>query len=214
VFSIPSETFFHLPQEKRNAIIIAATDEFSRVAYREASINKITEAAGISRGSFYQYFSDKKDILFFVFKEYSFSILYGVQKALRETGGDVFSVSVAFFDETALHLQSTESRGLFRNVFMSMHSADIHPHDDINMWELLSNSKKKQIEDFLSLVDRSRLLKQSDEDLEDLIFLLGAITKRAISKVLFSEVDTESARKTLMDTLQMVRQGFLQNGGE
>ena len=59
---MPTKTFYNLPEEKRIRIFEAAVDEFSEVRFSEASINRIVKAAGISRGSFYQYFEDKDDL--------------------------------------------------------------------------------------------------------------------------------------------------------
>jgi len=66
VIVIPKETFFNLPLEKRERIIEAAIDEFSRNAYREARINEIIRLSSIPKGSFYQYFEDKKDLFKYV----------------------------------------------------------------------------------------------------------------------------------------------------
>ena len=49
---MPSKTFFHLPAEKRERLLLAAEEEFARVPYAEASINRMIRAAGIPRGSF------------------------------------------------------------------------------------------------------------------------------------------------------------------
>ena len=44
---MPSKTFFHLPAEKRERLLLAAEEEFARVPYAEASINRMIRAAGI-----------------------------------------------------------------------------------------------------------------------------------------------------------------------
>lgn len=59
---MPTSTFENLPGEKRQCIIDAAIDEFAERRFSDASINRIIKAAGISRGSFYQYFKDKEDL--------------------------------------------------------------------------------------------------------------------------------------------------------
>ncbi|MBR3569954.1 MAG: helix-turn-helix transcriptional regulator, partial [Oscillibacter sp.] len=56
------ETFLRLPEEKRARIVNAAWDEFAAVPFADASINRVIRAAGIPRGSFYQYFEDKNDL--------------------------------------------------------------------------------------------------------------------------------------------------------
>lgn len=59
---MPKQTFFNLPEEKKNRIIDAALDEFAAYPFREASIARIISRAGIPRGSFYQYFTGMKDL--------------------------------------------------------------------------------------------------------------------------------------------------------
>lgn len=66
---MPTETYFNLPAEKRARILEAAVDEFAEHRFSEASINRIVKAAGIPRGSFYQYFADKEDVYLLVIKE-------------------------------------------------------------------------------------------------------------------------------------------------
>lgn len=63
---MPKDTFLNLPEAKRQAIIEAAVDEFAANAYEQASVNRIVANAGIAKGSFYQYFEDKKDLFFYL----------------------------------------------------------------------------------------------------------------------------------------------------
>ena len=56
------QTFFNLPEEKRNLIVNAAIDEFAEYGFEASSINRIVANSGISKGSFYQYFEDKMDV--------------------------------------------------------------------------------------------------------------------------------------------------------
>lgn len=59
---LPHQTFFNLPEGKRQMILDLAIDEFARCNYLNASISRIVDRAGIAKGSFYQYFSDKRDL--------------------------------------------------------------------------------------------------------------------------------------------------------
>lgn len=66
---MPKDTFFNLPEEKRMKIIDAAVGEFSKVHYKKVTIDNIVQRAEISKGSFYQYFSDKDDLYKHVFDQ-------------------------------------------------------------------------------------------------------------------------------------------------
>ena len=59
---MPKDTFFNLPEDKRTLICDVAIDEFAEYPFDQASINRIVAKSGIAKGSFYQYFEDKKDL--------------------------------------------------------------------------------------------------------------------------------------------------------
>ncbi len=58
---MPLPTFENLPEPKRARLMAALKAEFAAHPYRQASVERITTAAGVSKGSFYQYFTDKED---------------------------------------------------------------------------------------------------------------------------------------------------------
>jgi len=59
---MPKDTFFNLPEAKRQLIEEVGLVEFAEFGFYNASINRIVAAARIAKGSFYQYFEDKADI--------------------------------------------------------------------------------------------------------------------------------------------------------
>lgn len=59
---MPKETFFNLPEEKRQHFLDLAMAEFADNDYANASISRLVAEAGIAKGSFYQYFADKEDL--------------------------------------------------------------------------------------------------------------------------------------------------------
>ena len=81
---MPSKTFFHLPAEKRERLLLAAEEEFARVPYAEASINRMIRAAGIPRGSFYMYFRDKEELFHYLLKRYQDGLLQRLERVLEE----------------------------------------------------------------------------------------------------------------------------------
>ena len=63
---MPKETFFNLPEEKRELLIQLAIEEFLVFRYEGFSISRFVEKAGIAKGSFYQYFTGKEDLYRFI----------------------------------------------------------------------------------------------------------------------------------------------------
>lgn len=89
---MPKDTFFNLPEDKREAMIDLAVRMFAEDDYKNVSVSAFVREAGIAKGSFYQYFEDKKDLYLFLVN------LAGKQKqefferhSPPDTGGDVFA---------------------------------------------------------------------------------------------------------------------------
>jgi AcrR family transcriptional regulator len=62
VFGAAGRTLSARGVETRTRLIEAAEEVFAELGYHEASIVKITEAAGVGQGTFYLYFASKKDV--------------------------------------------------------------------------------------------------------------------------------------------------------
>jgi AcrR family transcriptional regulator len=58
--------FTKLPAAQQEAIVHAALDEFARHGFHAASLNRMIDAAGISKGSMYYYFDGKGDLYAYV----------------------------------------------------------------------------------------------------------------------------------------------------
>ena len=65
---MPTQTFLNLPATKQASVMAAAIDEFSKRNVEEAKLSNIIRAAGIPRGSIYQYFENKDDLYVYVFE--------------------------------------------------------------------------------------------------------------------------------------------------
>jgi TetR/AcrR family transcriptional regulator len=61
-------TFRHLPPDKQERVLDAALSEFAEQGYQAASLNRVVAAAGIAKGSLYQYFPNKEGIFNYIFR--------------------------------------------------------------------------------------------------------------------------------------------------
>ena len=59
---MPKQTFLNLPEERQKAFIDAALREFTIHNYDDASISSVLKELGMAKGSFYQYFENKRDL--------------------------------------------------------------------------------------------------------------------------------------------------------
>lgn len=59
---MPRPRFYKLDEARRRDLLDRATAEFVKHGYQGASLNRLLEAAELSKGSFYYYFDDRDDI--------------------------------------------------------------------------------------------------------------------------------------------------------
>lgn len=93
-------------ERTRRALLTAAEQVFAAVGYHEASIVKITEAAGVAQGTFYRYFPSKQAI----FDELVADLNRRLRRAMREASAEATTRLeverqgfAAFFRFTAEH---------------------------------------------------------------------------------------------------------------
>jgi len=60
---MPRPRYERAAPELKSAILAAARKEIARVGYEGASLNRILDEAGLSKGAFYYYFDDKDDLV-------------------------------------------------------------------------------------------------------------------------------------------------------
>jgi AcrR family transcriptional regulator len=83
--------FDNLDEIKREAILRAAAEEFANKGFDGASINRIIQRSGMSKGSVYYYFEDKSDLFATVVEVASERILHEAGwPALEVVGPDEF----------------------------------------------------------------------------------------------------------------------------
>ena len=114
---MPTGRFLNLSQEKQNRILIASAAEFARVPYEKVSINKIIKAAEIPRGSFYQYFSGKQDLLEHIMKGFRGKLMSTAGETLKLSGGDPFAVFPALMELVFNMAECFYDPELFRNIY-------------------------------------------------------------------------------------------------
>jgi AcrR family transcriptional regulator len=98
--------FDNLDPERREAMLAAAAHEFAERGYVGASLGRIIEAAGISKGLLYYYFNDKEDL-------FVTTVEVAMERLLDEAGGfsiEELSASTYWDALRRLGLQSVDLR--------------------------------------------------------------------------------------------------------
>ena len=93
-------------ERTRRRLLEAAESVFADLGYHDASIVKITEAAGVAQGTFYLYFQSKKDVFKEVVLDLNRRVRHYVQEAAKDgkTRAEVEALGFrAYFRFTAEH---------------------------------------------------------------------------------------------------------------
>lgn len=200
---MPTSTFYNLPEDKKAKLLSSAVKEFTRVSYNEVSINQIVKDAGISRGSFYQYFKDKGDLLVFILQDFLVSLHTCAINSLNNSNGDIFIMFADLYDCLANECLKDDHYRFFRNLFTSMRA---------NNDELKKTPDDSCIPDFdpdmfIHFFNRDSLVYKEDDDLLLLQSLLFNLTKSSVIKLILQPENKDKIRSDLNRTLLMIKTG-------
>lgn len=192
---MPKPTFFNLGDDKRARVFDAALREFSTLPFNEASINRIVKNAGIPKGSFYQYFEDKKDVYLYmieVITEQKMAVFNQVRE--RDPDADVFDVIVRTTQD-AMAADGSE-RGW----------AEAGMRIELDDCEIAVGIRKASSEKFISLVerDKKRGLIRPDVDSE---LLINIISTFSINEFYRNRQHRARYLKNLQAAINLIKKG-------
>lgn len=200
------QTFYNLPGEKRQRVVRAIVSEFSEMSDEKISINRIVKRAGISRGSFYQYFDDKVDLVEVLLKSVVEVAMEGVHRATEESGGDIFYTYELLLDILAAFSDDSVNRAVMRRL-----ARNLHANNDL-VSEYMSN-RFNGIGDFKDCAkqfSRERLRYQSDSDFELLLQMLTGLLKNALFNYYAMDEDFQSVQQSYRRKLEILKNGAVQ----
>lgn len=199
---MPTSTFFRLPEEKRQRLIDAAWEEFSRTSFSDASINRIIHEARIPRGSFYQYFADKEDLFWYLLAGVREHISNVFHKTLNETAGDLFSVPVQVFDKF-LGAGDQMDPGLKRIIQVAQ------LNQGMDFQRFISEEFEGLPTWLLEEADRLELRQKDELFLHNVVFLTMAALAFSIMETMRRPERREQHRSTLQQKIEIIKYGSL-----
>ena len=198
---MPKETFLKLSKEKQQKIIKSAKKEFARAPIENVSIKNIVEDADIARGSFYQYFESKEDLLIYILKENSEELNNKLKNKLKEINGNIFELYVFLYDSMIEEFIDNSDQELFRQIFINLKSSDE------NVFDLVKKIKPQDIIEYYEQIDKTKLNITNHEDLVIICDMLNAITRRAVIKN-FKNKSKEYCRKMFLKEIEYLKYGI------
>lgn len=198
---MPSERFYRLSEEKQGSIWKASMKEFTTIPYEKVSINKIIRDAGISRGSFYTYFEDKRDLLSFLLEDTAKKWREFCLEGLDKSDGDVFEMMESLLDFALQFCKHNDLFSLHKNLIMYPDHALIEcVPEEVDIEAAIG-------EEFLGRIDRSRLKDGTTGGVVFLVKLCFVIMMAAIAEYHKNPDKERTIRREYKNALSILRYG-------
>lgn len=212
---MPTATFFRLPEEKRERLIEACWAELTRVRFTEVSINRIITAAHIPRGSFYQYFEDKEDLIRYLLEDLRTYFVELLRAILIQAQGDLFALPLMAYDRFISRKGHTDPMlTLFIRLLVLNKGLDLQSF--IGPPKRQAGEPQRFLPDPLwEAVDPSKLRENSREYADQVFHLACAVLAFAIVETLQcpGKPDQSPARAAQIREMTKVRMDLLRYGG-
>lgn len=146
--------------DKVDRIKASATELFARFGYRKTSVDDIVKAAGASKGLYYHYYSDKKDLYLSLYDEYSSLVSSEVNGRVDTSEQDFLK---RILQITALKIELMEQHpALFSFLNEAYYESDPDVANEVHSKNLALIEASRSVA--LSNIDRSRFSASVDFD--------------------------------------------------
>ena len=156
---------------------------------------------GISRGSFYQYFESKEDLLKYIIMQDTESKNKEIADLLKETDGDIFELCIFLYDKMTKKIEKDENMIVFRKIFNN----------------IMQSKEKRVLENNLidfkmicKIIKSNNLKIQNEKELEILLKMLIDITFKSI---MYSKTNKnkKKEREKFLKRLEFIKFGVMEN---
>ena len=198
---MPKETFFGIDKEKQNRIIQAAIKVFSSHNYNDSSINEVIKLAKIPRGSFYQYFEDKEDAIYYIINKYLEKEKNRIYQYLLKNKGDIFETAINIYEDTAKITEKNENEELFKNILQELKKNNINVFDEHK--KILKSQKTIE-----KMINKTELNIENEEDLQDFLRILNVIIRAISMEVVLKKLTVEEGKQRLIREIEILKKGM------
>lgn len=203
---MPTQTFQNLTDEKKERIIAGAMKEFSEYSFTEVSISNIVENAGISRGSFYQYFEDKRELYYFLIEKFRCNYRRVLIRNLDEYKGDFYRGYLEFGKESIRSISQSEQSRFFEKLYLDANyrvsRQYIHP---VNR----TRKKEAMMEKILERVDLTQLRIETKEELASVMRFMHEVLDHAIMEGFWKQLTLQEIQKIFTERIDWIFLGIL-----
>lgn len=196
------QTFYNLPKEKKRRIIKASINEIIGNSYDKISINKIVKNAGISRGSFYQYFDEKSDLFELIMQNFTLELKNRFIDIMISNKGDILLSALDIFDFMANSPTLIEYSNLLKVLF-TVKRVDIEFFDSKKC-----ECDKTFAEELKPLINTEMYNTDNEDNINYIINIVTSILFRHIFELFVIGIDRNEVRKNLSCVFMLIKNGI------
>ena len=206
--ALPKKTFFNLSDGKRQRLMSAAYDEFSKMPLEEVSINVIIQQSDISRGSFYQYFEDKEDLYFYCLDLLKKDQNEGISNCFVQANGDVIEGLRLTFKFLYHYYVHSDYKQFYHHFFVNMSYRRSR-----NIFEKETEDKQSKdlvcrYKHLVDHIDQSSLSFSGGEELYEFVQYIFQMIHWTLSKVFLQSLSEEEAFRMINNRLSWLENGI------
>ncbi len=199
---MPKNTYFNLPEAKQRRIFDAAINEIISVPISEVSINRIVQNADISRGSFYQYFDDKQDLILFILSDGIRFIKQEIEQYIEFSKGDIFQTASLILEGVFSLGKKEVYRKTLRNILIESSAGECGYRFLLQLQlDILALLERK--------MDKEKLRLKSTQEYRHLVKIVFILLKEAAIAYLYNGKDVDLHREEFASQLSMIKEGVL-----
>lgn len=204
---MPRLTFFNLPEQKKQTLLDAAIEEFSRVPLSEASIANIVKAADIPRGSFYQYFENKEDLYFYLLNEELKEKRQKYINKLEKHRGDIFYAFTDLLQSFLIRMDDENTHQFYRNMFLNLNYQTEKTFTDI----INNNELNHQFSEFANMINTEKLNVKNHEEIELIVRMLTLVMTENIIQKFAKDLSNDEVIEQFTKQIDLLKRGFVKN---
>lgn len=201
------QTFYNLPFKKKQRIKDAIVKEIEQKSYEDISINQIVKNAGISRGSFYQYFDDKTDLLDLIMHGFSDELSEKCKRYMIESDGDAFNACEKVFDFVVDSAKTKNYSVAFKIIFSYTRTSDTI----IQFGNNSQHETKSLLKEIKKYINCDLLLKKDEESLGYMATVILSVLTKLWFEIFVLSRDYKEVRIELSKIFDLLKSGFYVN---
>lgn len=200
---MPSNRFFNLPDEKRERIKNAAICELSNFSFDELSINRIIKNADIPRGSFYEYFENKFDLVNYLMNDFHNQMTTYAKQAVSKCKGDIFELFEKLFSFVLDFGFAENNNQLFKNIFSCLKYAEY------NDFIYIFSERSKLVDEYFSSFDFQQYNIKSKQELRCILDIILEIFRGEVAAAFVELKNKSEHKKYFVQKLSILKNGVL-----